>query len=182
MDDGTWVIASNIDGWLTYAEADLLWRYNNGVWAEVGSWMGRSTVILASKSKGYAIDWFKGSSEHGAGTDTYDDFMRNTQLVKGNITVLNMDYHDAVDKIPKLDLLFLDAEHTYEATKDAFDLYAPKVKKGGYIILHDVWGLEHKREGNPWVGVTEFVDNDLIKDKRFKHVEDADRSACFKKL
>jgi predicted O-methyltransferase YrrM len=37
-----------------------------------------------------------------------------------------------------LDFLFLDADHSYEGVKLDFELYAPLVRKGGIIALHDI--------------------------------------------
>ncbi len=37
-----------------------------------------------------------------------------------------------------LDYLFIDGDHTYEGVKRDFELYAPLVRKGGIIALHDI--------------------------------------------
>ena len=37
-----------------------------------------------------------------------------------------------------LDFLFIDGDHTYEGAKADYELYAPLVKKGGIIALHDI--------------------------------------------
>lgn len=181
MDENVWRIADNIDGWFTHKEAVCLDQYNTGTWCEVGCWKGRSTIILANKSKGYAVDWFKGSSEHAEGTNTYQEFKENIKPWKHNITVLRKKYQNAVKDVPMVDLLFLDAEHSYEATKEAFELYAPKVKKGGHIIFHDAWGHLGERENAPWPGVTQFC-RELQKHPKYKLVDEAERNAVFQKL
>jgi predicted O-methyltransferase YrrM len=38
----------------------------------------------------------------------------------------------------KLDLLFIDGDHTYEGVKKDFDAYSTLVRKGGYIVMHDI--------------------------------------------
>jgi cephalosporin hydroxylase len=38
----------------------------------------------------------------------------------------------------KLDYLFLDGDHTYEGVRQDFAMYAPLVRSGGLIALHDV--------------------------------------------
>ncbi|MBW2986398.1 class I SAM-dependent methyltransferase [Candidatus Woesearchaeota archaeon] len=38
----------------------------------------------------------------------------------------------------KIDVLFIDGDHTYEGVKKDFELYAPLVAKGGVIIFHDI--------------------------------------------
>lgn len=42
-----------------------------------------------------------------------------------------------LDKAP-VDLLFIDGDHTYEGVRKDFELYAPLVRKGGLIVLHDI--------------------------------------------
>jgi cephalosporin hydroxylase len=37
-----------------------------------------------------------------------------------------------------LDLLFIDGDHSYEGVKADFEQYAPLVRKGGVIALHDI--------------------------------------------
>lgn len=41
-----------------------------------------------------------------------------------------------------LDYLFLDGDHTYEGVRRDFDMYAPLVRSGGLIALHDI--SEHR--------------------------------------
>ncbi|KSW10801.1 methyltransferase [Pyrodictium occultum] len=38
----------------------------------------------------------------------------------------------------KLDVLFIDGDHTYEGVKKDFEMYSPLVKKGGIIAFHDI--------------------------------------------
>lgn len=38
----------------------------------------------------------------------------------------------------KLDFLFIDGDHRYEAVKTDFILYSPLVRKGGLVVLHDI--------------------------------------------
>ena len=40
-----------------------------------------------------------------------------------------------------LDYLSIDGDHTYEGVKRDFELYAPLVRQGGIIALHDI--VEH---------------------------------------
>ncbi len=41
-------------------------------------------------------------------------------------------------KNQKLDLLFIDGDHTYEGVKKDFEMYGPLVKKNGIIAFHDI--------------------------------------------
>src|SRR5581483_6669475 len=39
----------------------------------------------------------------------------------------------------EIDLLFIDADHSYEAVLRDVDDWSPFVRAGGWIALHDVW-------------------------------------------
>lgn len=53
-----------------------------------------------------------------------------------------------------LDILYLDADHTYEGVKADYNNYAPHVRPGGFIIFDD-----YLQPGNPTNGVKKFVDS-----------------------
>lgn len=40
--------------------------------------------------------------------------------------------------LEKIDLLFIDGDHTYEGVKKDFEMYSPLVRKGGIIAFHDI--------------------------------------------
>lgn len=173
MPDELWAKADMIGGWLTRREGDLLYSLCQTPWCEVGSWQGRSTVILAARGPGTCIDWFREGSE-------MSDLEAN---VPTTCTVLASDFRDAADLVePGLRFLHLDADHSYAATKQAWDLYIPKLESGCHVVIHDAWiyGTEY----NPWPEVTFFVDNliDLQAKNGVEHVCDVERSAAFRKL
>ena len=37
-----------------------------------------------------------------------------------------------------VDFLFIDGDHSYDAVKDDFEMYAPLVRPGGLVALHDI--------------------------------------------
>ncbi len=51
------------------------------------------------------------------------------------------------------DILVIDGDHTYEGSKKDFEMYSPLVKKGGYILMHDI---TNSNEGvsKAWAGIT----------------------------
>jgi len=71
---------------------------------------------------------------------------------KQRLHLIRADSHDPktleiIKKIlgdSKLDLLFIDGDHTYEGVKRDFEMYSPLVKKGGIIAFHDI--VEHPPE------------------------------------
>lgn len=47
--------------------------------------------------------------------------------------------YDRISRImPQIDFLFIDGDHSYEGVKQDFNLFAPLVKPGGIIALHDI--------------------------------------------
>jgi hypothetical protein len=46
--------------------------------------------------------------------------------------------------------LFLDGEHSYDATSKAWNMYSPKVRRGGVVAFHDA-------AGGAWPDVERFV-------------------------
>ena len=151
MTDAQWDVADRVQGWLTRDEAEFLHDLCDGPWCEVGCWKGRSTLVLAQTGyPGLAIDHFKGSPEHPEGTDTRAEFDENLAGYE-NVGVLPYPFRGAAAMVPDdLALVFLDADHGYEQTRLAWQLYAPKVKRGGHVAVHDA-------AGGHWPEVERFV-------------------------
>ena len=47
----------------------------------------------------------------------------------------------------KLDIVFIDADHSYEAVKEDIQLWYPKIRKGGIICGHDYMEGPYDRDG-----------------------------------
>jgi hypothetical protein len=152
-----------IEGWMRFEE--LQWLYNTAKSmdrvAELGSWKGRSTHALASGCKlGHvtAIDHFKGSVgeevvHREAQTDAvYEQFLENTKDFT-NLTVVRKDTTSAAEDYPDgwFDLVFIDAEHTYEGVKRDIERWTPKAR----IMLA---GHDYCSE---WPGVQQAVNETL---------------------
>jgi hypothetical protein len=171
-----WGQAERIQGWLGKGEAAFLFSLANGPWCEVGCWKGRSTVVLAqTHHEGYAVDSFKGSSapDPTAGGGTYDEFMANIGPYT-NVTVLPYKMRGAAAMVPDdLSLVFLDADHSYEETFQAFQLYAPKVEQGGHVAFHDA-------KGGGWPGVEEFV-QELRSNQAWRELPAVEMTVAFQK-
>ena len=173
----------NIDGWLTDIEGISLYyaaKYGsgNGAIVEIGSFKGKSTIWLAKGSqcvgreRVYAIDTHLGSPEHRPGGEfashmppegtTELVFRRNIEQadVADWILPLIMSSDDAV-KIwhNPIRLLFIDADHSYEAIRNDFIKWQQYVIPGGLIALHDVDRLY----GSPKIldGPTKVVYEDI---------------------
>ncbi len=58
-------------------------------------------------------------------------------------------------------LLFVDADHAYEAVKKDFENWSPHICPGGCVAFHDV---------GDWPGVTRFYEEFRRADNGFKHL------------
>jgi hypothetical protein len=74
-------------------------------------------------------------------------FHKNLSLICGNT---RSDYvKDIANKLGPYDLIFIDADHTYEGVKMDFNNYLPMLSAGGVIGFHDV-------ECPDWTGINKF--------------------------
>lgn len=139
-----------------------------GCVAEIGSFKGRSTCWLAAGVQGrgagkvYAIDHFTGSPEHQPGGSHADpDIVKDGTTLnafRANIARLNLGDHVEAVVAPSLEaaktwskgpirLLFIDGDHSYEATKADLAAWKPHLAPGALVAFHDV---------GAWEGVTRF--------------------------
>ena len=129
----------------------------NGEVLEIGSFKGRSTVILAKASELAgnnpitAVDPMTAPSETDPDlrgeTSSYDEFYQNLQkhgVVERVRFHRTFSYDLAITWDKPLRLLWIDGDHTYEGTKLDFDGFAPHLVDRGVIAIHDVL---HEFEG-----------------------------------
>lgn len=174
---------ASIDGWLTVDEAITLYELSRALpheqplAVEIGSWQGKSSVCLARGLRGKfhprlcCIDPFDASGD-GESSGLYDQ--RAQQLdnglrrsfednlrevgVRGLVDVRQGRSHEQAQQWHEpIDLLFLDGDHSYEAVRQDFEDWAPKIRPGGYLALHDAM---HEVHEGPRRVVEELVNND----------------------
>jgi hypothetical protein len=133
---------------------------------EVGTWRGRSAAFMAveianstmaHRIRFDCVDTWQGSTdepEHqqdpSVVNDTlYEEFLANMLPVQGYYQALRMASTAAAKTYPdqSLDLVFIDAQHTYEAVREDILAWWPKVRVGGIIAGHD-----YNHEGDHGVG------------------------------
>lgn len=150
-----YALTETVEGWLTREEGELLYRLarackGNGVIVEIGSFKGKSTIWLAKGSQAgagvpvYAIDPHTGSEEHrpsvGEPLWTYEEFMANLRRAQVEEIVkplLSTSEAAVVSFELPVELLFIDGDHRYEAVRQDFDLWVPKLIEDGYLLMHD---------------------------------------------
>ena len=110
------------------------------------------------------------------------DLEKINNLVKGyDRFVFLKDFSYNIVKIweKKIDYLFIDGDHAYNAVKRDFEEWFPFVKSGGVVSIHD----STANRGGPhnWPGPSQLAD-ELIKDNRVKYLEAVGVLTVFEKL
>lgn len=142
-----------IEGWLTDLEASWLHHLASRVdsFIEVGCWKGKGTHAICSGCNGqvYAVDHFNGTDgEHEvSGNEVFDAFVKNTKQFS-NLNILRMASECGAKEIDSADVVFIDADHSYESVKKDIAMWTPKAKK--IICGHDY--------SEAWPGVKQAVD------------------------
>ena len=70
-----------------------------------------------------------------------------------------------------VDLLFIDADHTYDAVRQDWSDWVPKVRKGGIVALHD---CKQSVNSPSYLGSMKFYDQDVRGMRNVKEVESVD--------
>lgn len=179
----------SIGGWLSHNEATALFLLatiapRGATIVEIGSWKGKSTYCLASGAskdgRVIAIDPFDASGEPGSekvygeqkgDAPLLDQFVANMRrgAVWDKVQPLKGYSEDFVGRISAIDVLFIDGDHSIEGCKFDFDNYAPHVRDGGYIALHDY------DPSRPELGPTWVIENEIKPNPRFSFVGQFDR-------
>jgi hypothetical protein len=159
----------SIEGWFNM-EKQYLELLNHcpdgGTFVELGCFKGKSTSFIVTEIINqkrdvsfYAVDSFEGSTNsndkneveaYKGISDIEKDFIANTKhLYKYFFTYKELS-HEAADNFNDgdVDVLFIDAGHSYEAVKKDIEAWLPKMKPNGIIAGHDY---------HSWDGVRKVV-------------------------
>lgn len=146
-----------VDGWLTEAQARRLWEAAARVRApgrivEIGSFHGRSTIVLASaRPEGVevvAIDphagGARGPQENRAapqvGNRDFAAFHENLRRagVDGRVRHVRAPSIDALGSVEgEVDLLYIDGAHRYRPARADIARWGARVPLGGTMLVHD---------------------------------------------
>ncbi len=116
---------------------------------EIGTARGGSLFLLTkfSNSNSHIISLDLPGGIHGGGYPRpFKIFYKSFKLKNQKITFIRKDSHNPstllkVKKIinkRKIDILFIDGDHTYNGVKKDFEMYSPLVKKNGLVAFHDI--------------------------------------------
>ena len=174
-----WHAAKDVPGFLLEDEARFLGMMaacapRDGVIVEIGSFKGKSAVMLGKLAERYgmgpivAIDPHNFNNaeleEHRSapGATSYDEFLSNIESsgVAAHIEV-HRDFSTEVAKSwnRPIRMLWIDGDHSYKGARADFDAFMPHMVPGGFVALHDAL---HEFSGP----IRVFVEN-ILQSNRF---------------
>jgi predicted O-methyltransferase YrrM len=150
---------NDVRGYLVPGDVEYLFNKatelpKNGVIIEIGSFMGLSSIIMASallsnnnyKAKIYCVDTWEGSPEHKnldevKSKQLYEIFLENIKKYKVNSIIypIRKPSVEAANEFEDLsaDFIFIDGDHSYESCYSDLVSWYPKLKEGGILFGHD---------------------------------------------
>jgi predicted O-methyltransferase YrrM len=142
---------AGVEGWLTGAQAERLHQRAAAVPAdgrivEIGSFRGRSTIVLALVAIDPHIGSDRGPQEIAAqpelGQTDHEAFAAN--LSKAGVAdrvrhVRKLSAAALGDVGGPIDLLWIDGAHRYAPARDDILMYGARVPAGGVLAIHDAF-------------------------------------------
>lgn len=96
---------------------------------------------LNLSTKSYAVDMWKGDEHAGFyGENVYSSVeSHNKHLYSRFSTLMRTSFDEASEHFSEgeIDLLHIDGYHTYEAVKNDFEVWLPKLSNRGVVVFHD---------------------------------------------
>ena len=155
---------NQIEGWVDYEDLydffALKCLPNGSKFIEVGVWLGRSICYLGQRVKQlnkeveiFAVDHFEGSGSFVGEQQVHEEMIKRyggSIFSQFEFNLKNLDLENFIKPIKmdsataslkfdneSIDVIFLDADHSYKSVKKDLECWYPKVKKGGILAGHD---------------------------------------------
>ena len=162
-------------------EHDVLGKYVQGQRhiVELGVFEGATSLVLrkamAADGKLWCIDPFP-RGRFGISYQYSIAFREVKKSTNGTVEFIQKLSHEAVQGWQEpIDLLFIDADHSYQAVRKDWDDWSPYVKVGGIIALHDSRSLKYP---GPLQLVREITDDEGA----YRKIEEVATLTVFEKL
>ncbi len=174
-------LVAEVDGWMTPGQASALYDAatrcpDGGSIVEIGSFRGRSTIVLASAAAPgveiIAIDPHAGNDRgpqeidgyEAEAADDHDVFLANLAAagVADRVTHLRMFSDAALGSIVHpIDVLYIDGAHRYSPALADIRRYGARVDNGATMLIHDSFSS---------IGVTLAILRALVFGSTFRYV------------
>ena len=137
------------------SERNLLWEMSTlalkekgstATFLEIGSFYGASSAVLAAALRRYGragrrlfcIDTWDNHAMDDGIRDTWQYFHQTTRRWQDIITPVKGLSHEVTVETDRLfDLIFIDADHTYEGCLADVERFTPRLRDGGILVMHD---------------------------------------------
>jgi len=153
----------------------LAMQKKDGVIVELGSWTGGGVLLMApylTHDRSYhAVDTFNADQmpdeyiqRYLKGRKHFDVFYDNIAPVRNKVVIHRGFTNDVAAAWPrdlKIDLLFIDADHSYKGVSDDWKNWNRYVRKGGIIAFHDYYD-EYTNPQGGYQGLRKFVDQKIV--------------------
>lgn len=142
----------------------------DGLIVEIGSFKGKSTVLLGSVAAQCGLGRIVAIDPHTSpsptdpglppGTSSFEEFSAalGSAKLEGQVEVHRTFSREVAKGWDRpIRLLWIDGEHTYKGAKEDFDMFSPFLASGGVVALHDAL---HAFEGPIRVFIEEILRSD----------------------
>jgi len=124
-----------------------------GNFLEIGSYLGASSCFLAAAAmdiggvKIHCVDTWQNEGMSEGLRDTWAEFKKNVEPFS-SLVVTHRGLSTEIAKTfnNKIDLLFVDGDHSYEACRADVEAWFPHMKQGGVLVMHDYGWAEGVRQ------------------------------------
>ena len=188
--DQAWQAVAEVSGWMTRAQSDALFAAAaacppGGLIVEIGSFQGRSTIVLAhaapDSARIVAIDPHAGNDRGpqeldgfaDAAADDHAQFFANLAAagVAERVTHVRK-FSDAAlgDVTGAIDVLYIDGAHRFGPARADIVAWGNRVGPSGTMLIHDSFSS---------IGVTLAILRELVFGSRFRYVSRARSLAVY---
>ena len=179
--EDVWASLAGVEGWLSAAQAQRLWDAASRVPAagrivEIGSYRGRSAVVLASAAEAgvevVAIDPHAGNDRGpqqwtgtaDEGQADHEAFLANLRRagVADRVRHVRRRSQEALDAVEgDVEIVYVDGAHGFGPAREDLERWGARVAPGGTLLIHDAFSS---------VGVTLAILVTLLLSRGFRYV------------
>jgi hypothetical protein len=147
---------------------------------EIGVLFGDTTKVILENSNClvFGIDPIVPDSMNQNLIGSEDSILKLEEKYKNFKFIKDYSFNVVKNWSEKIDYLFIDGDHNYDAVKQDFEEWYSHVSKDGIIAFHD----SSANRGGPffWKGPSDFAD-ELLQDDRLEYLETINTMTIFKK-